>query len=253
MVQYADDTILILEADPIQLAILKQALEDFSLSSGLTINFHKSSMLPINISDEEVKGLADSFGCMVGTFPFTYLGLPMGTTKPKMIDLMPLVDRMERRLTASSSFLAYGGRLQLIASCLSSMSIYFLCSLEIPQGILKQIYRIIRQCFWRGNNPDSKKQSLASWDMICKPKESGGLGIMDFQKQNEGLLIKNLHKFLNKADIPWVDLVWHYYPNGIPQVANLCGSFWWRDIIKLIDKYREICTVKIGAGDTALF
>jgi hypothetical protein len=46
---------------------------------------------------------------------------------------------------------------------------------------------------------------------------------MDFQKKNEGLLIKNLHKFLNKADIPWVDLVWQYYPNGVPQVANLCG------------------------------
>jgi hypothetical protein len=132
MVQFADDTILVMEADPVQLDILKQALNDFSSSSGLKINFHKSCMLPINISDEEVQVLAGNFGCLVGVFPFTYLGLPMGTTRPKMIDLMPLVDTMERRLTASSTFLAYGGRLQLIASCLSSMSIYFQCSLEIP-------------------------------------------------------------------------------------------------------------------------
>jgi hypothetical protein len=87
-------------------------------------------MLPINISDDYVKSLALSFGCVVGSFPFTYLGLPMGTTKPKMVDFLPLVDRMERRLTASSSFLAYGERLQLIGSCLSSMPIFFLYFLD---------------------------------------------------------------------------------------------------------------------------
>jgi hypothetical protein len=47
--------------------------------------------------------------------------------------------------------------------------------------------------------------------------------------------------------------IWQYYPNGVPQVSNLCASFWWRDIMKLVDKYREFCSVKIGAGDTALF
>jgi hypothetical protein len=113
-------------------------------------------MLPINISEDAVHALAQGFGCVVGSFPFTYLGLPMGTTRPTMVDFMPLVTRLERRLTASSCFLAYGGRLQLIASCLSSMPIFF-CSLDIPEGILKQIYRIIRQCLWRGNNPESKK------------------------------------------------------------------------------------------------
>jgi hypothetical protein len=39
----------------------------------------------------------------------------MGTTKPKMVEFMPLVDRLERHLTTSSSFLAYGARLQ--ANC----------------------------------------------------------------------------------------------------------------------------------------
>ena len=43
---------------------------------------------------------------------------------------------------------------------------------------------------------ESKKQSLASWEMICKPKSSGGLGILDFEKQNQGLLMKHLHKFI---------------------------------------------------------
>jgi hypothetical protein len=37
-------------------------------------------MLQINVDDARMKMLADAFGCMMGTFPFTYLGLPLGTT-----------------------------------------------------------------------------------------------------------------------------------------------------------------------------
>ena len=76
---------------------------------------------------------------------------------------------------------------------------------------------------------------------------------MDFQKQNQGLLMKHIHKFFNKVDIPWVNLVWNYYPNGVPQVASLCGSFWWKDIMKLANTYLQLCKVKVGRGDTALF
>jgi hypothetical protein len=129
-------------------------------------------MLPINLSEEEVAVLATDFGCKLGVMPFTYLGLPLGTTRPNMQDLLPMVDRMERRLSASSSLLAYGGRLQLIQSCLRSMPIFFLCSLSIPVGIIKQLNRIIRQCLWRKKRGEcNTSQSLASWEMICKPKK----------------------------------------------------------------------------------
>jgi hypothetical protein len=107
------------------------------------------------------------------------------------------------------------------------------------------------QCLGRGNNPESK--ALSSWDMVCKPWHCGGLGILDFEKQNEGLLIKHLHKFYNKKDVPWVNLVWRYYSNSVPHASKLCGSFRWRDTMKLADKYRNVCTVKIGARDSTLF
>jgi hypothetical protein len=86
--------------------------------------------------------------------------------------------------------------------------------LDIPQGIIAQMNKIIMQCLWSNRDTELKGKSLAAWEMICKPKEKGGLGIMDFQKQNKALLIKHLHNFFNKKDIPWVNLVWNYYPNG---------------------------------------
>ena len=84
IVQYADDTILIMEADVNQLIHLKGILQKFAASTGLLVNYSKSSMVPINVHPDRLAVLASSFGCAIGSMPFTYLGLPMGTTKPKM-------------------------------------------------------------------------------------------------------------------------------------------------------------------------
>jgi len=66
-------------------------------------------MIPMNIPLNKLQDLAAVFGCQIGSMPFTYLGLPMGTTKPKMEDLTPLMDRVERRLVSCSTFLSYSG------------------------------------------------------------------------------------------------------------------------------------------------
>jgi hypothetical protein len=85
--------------------------------------------------------------------------------------------------------------------------------------------------------------------MIRKPKKSGGLGIVDFQKKNAALLINFLDKFYNNRDIPWVNLVWHaHYEDTVPHAEQLCGSFWWRDVLKLVDNFRAVAAVKIGNG-----
>jgi len=39
--------------------------------------------------------------------------------------------------------------------------------------------------------------------MVCSPEDEGGLGVLNITAQNESLLLKNLHKFFNKAAIPW--------------------------------------------------
>jgi len=82
IVQYADDTLLILPGDARNLFNLKGLLRSFSDSTGLHVNFAKSFLVPINMSNHRATYLANIFGCQVGSMPFTYLGLPLGTTKP---------------------------------------------------------------------------------------------------------------------------------------------------------------------------
>ena len=137
IIQYADDIVIFLTAREEELVALKNMLLTFQQSTGLKVNFAKSSMIPLNIDEEEAVRLANLLGCKIGQLPFTYLGLPLGTTRPRIIDFMPLVDSVERRLSVSSAMLKQGSRLQLLTSVLTSMPIYFLCSLHIPPGIIK--------------------------------------------------------------------------------------------------------------------
>jgi hypothetical protein len=62
IVQYADDTLLILPTDKEQLLALKETLQKFSSSTGLKINYEKSYMVPINVSEERIKQLAVDLG-----------------------------------------------------------------------------------------------------------------------------------------------------------------------------------------------
>jgi hypothetical protein len=80
VIQYADDTLLVMEACSTQLWALKALLHTFGESTGLRVNYAKSFMVPINTSQEKLQPLARTFNCETGSLPFTYLGLPLSPT-----------------------------------------------------------------------------------------------------------------------------------------------------------------------------
>ena len=82
----------------------------------------------------------------------------------------------------------------------------------LPKTVIKQIDKFRKHCLWRGANVNAKTPPKGAWNMVCLPKEEGDLGVLNLRTQNEALLLQNLHKFFNKEDIPWVQLVWekHY-------------------------------------------
>lgn len=52
IVQYVDDILIVMPAEVDQLQHLQSILGEFSSSTGLKVNFSKSSLLPINVNDE---------------------------------------------------------------------------------------------------------------------------------------------------------------------------------------------------------
>jgi hypothetical protein len=55
--------------------------------------------------------------------------------------------------------------------------------------------------------------------------------------------------------VSWVKLIWNaHYSNGeVPHAIKNKGSFWWQDVIKLVDLYRGIASCKMGDDTTVLF
>lgn len=127
-------------------------------------------------------------------------------------------------------------------------------TLRILYTIIKQVDQYRRYGLWRGSSINAHKLPLAAWKMVTKPKVEGGLGVIRLKLHNNALLMKQLQKFLNKEDLPWVNLLWaNYYQANNLQISSKKGSFWWRDIIKLWDIDKGIASVKMGDGSRIRF
>lgn len=92
----------------------------------------------------------------------TYLGLPLGTTKRKIVDFAPLVNQMGRRLMATSTFLAFSGKVELTKAILSALPTYTMCTSKVPLGVINNLDRARRDNLWRGSDINDKKTPLVA-------------------------------------------------------------------------------------------
>lgn len=136
-------------------------LQAFTLSTCLKVNYQKSCLVPINVNNNVATSLANTFRCVLVSFLFTYLGLPMGLTKLQVKDYAPLIYKIEMRFSASARFLSYEGRVQLVNSILSSLPTYYMCTLKLPIAVIEAIYKYRKNCLWRDSDFKKKEYNLA--------------------------------------------------------------------------------------------
>lgn len=102
--------------------------------SGLKVNFHKSSLVCVNIAPSWLSEAASVLSWKVGKVPFLYLGMPIEGNSRRLSFWEPIVNRIKARLTGwNSRFLSFGGRLVLLKSVLTSLSVYALPSSKLHQ------------------------------------------------------------------------------------------------------------------------
>jgi hypothetical protein len=86
---------------------------------------------------------------------------------------------------------------------------FMLSFLEIPKGVRKRLDFYRSQFFWQ-NDQLKKKYRLTRWNIICRPKDQGGLGVEVLDIKNRCLLSKWLFKLLNKEGM-WQELLFNKY------------------------------------------
>ena len=106
------------------------------------------------------------------------------------IDWRRIEEHFQKKLSCwKAKHLSYGGRLTLINSVLSSLPMFMMFFFEILEEVLKKLDQYRSRFFWQGYK-DKKKYRLPNWDIICHPKDQGGLGITNIDLQNKALLSK---------------------------------------------------------------
>jgi hypothetical protein len=96
--QYADDTILILEAHARTLGIISTVLDNYALILDLKINMTKSFFVPISMPQCFVQRIEYILHCTTTSLPLLYLGLPLSAKKLPKVAYHPLIKVIQNRL-----------------------------------------------------------------------------------------------------------------------------------------------------------
>ncbi|KAK2406586.1 hypothetical protein QL285_042301 [Trifolium repens] len=263
--QYADDTLCIGEATVENLWALKAILRGFEMVSGLKVNFWKSSIMGLNVSQDFMRLASVFLNCRVGSIPFKYLGLPVGANVRREATWEPLINSLRKRLGGwTNRFVSFGGRITLLNSVLNAIPIFYLSYLKIPIKVWKKIRRIQRDFLW-GARGDRKKVNWIKWDVVCQPKRLGGLGVRDIRAVNISLMAKWRWRLLTDDHVLWKEVLRGKYGDsaiGRVVLGEECipwfASTWWKDICSIgvnLDHnwFSQQVIKKMGNGEQTSF
>lgn len=164
--QYADDTLLFLENDIEKISNLKWILVCFEQMSGMKINYEKSDLLTIGMSEDDSNTIAKVFCCKKSEFPLKYLGVPLHHSKLRKTDLQPVIDKIIKRIAGwRGRLLSYAGRLTLLRACLASIPIYLLSIIKFPRWAIDMINTHMGHFLW-DNTEERHRYHLANWPLI---------------------------------------------------------------------------------------
>lgn len=154
---YADDAIFTGFWNRDNIKNLSRILNCFHISSGLKVNYHKSRLFGIGACGEELARMAQVIGCQKSSFPFTYLGVPVGANMGLKKNWRPIVEKFQSKLSSwKAKSLSFGGRLTLIKSVLGSLPTYYLSLFKAPLGVLDTLEKIRRNFLWAGGVDKNK-------------------------------------------------------------------------------------------------
>jgi hypothetical protein len=134
--QYAHDTIFMLQ-DCLQYARnLKFILCLFEQMSGLKINFHKNEDFCFGEANEVKDLYANIFTCPINILPMKYLRVPIDNKKLNKCLWAPTEEKVEKKVGLwKGRFLRLGGTLTLINSCLTNVPLYMLSIYSTPKSL----------------------------------------------------------------------------------------------------------------------
>ncbi|KAL0295882.1 UNVERIFIED_CONTAM: Retrovirus-related Pol polyprotein from type-2 retrotransposable element R2DM, partial [Sesamum calycinum] len=200
----------------------------------------------------EKQQILNLLGFQEGSLPVKYLGVPLTSSRLTLADCSPLIHKVDCRLSGWSHLnLSFAGRALLIKSVLSTLHNYWASVFILPKGIIKLLESKLRKFLWQGST--GKGYAKVAWDLICKPKEEGGLDFRSIETVNRALMLKHLWRLVkNDGSSIWVDWITHFRlkKSTLWTFDSKAGSWGWKKMIKLRFLLKNALHYKVGNGNT---
>jgi mannosylglycoprotein endo-beta-mannosidase len=180
---YADDVVIFINPSRRDAEFVQSALQCFESVTGLATNTSKSSAMPIRCNGLNLNYILQPLNFEIRDFPCTYLGMPLSLRCLRKIDYQALLDKIDALLAAwKGSMISREGRLVLLKAVLSSITVYMMTVHKFPAWVITKIEQRCRAWFWRGEGTCHGGHCRVQWDIVCRPKQLGGLGVHDLKK-----------------------------------------------------------------------
>nr|KYP55962.1 Putative ribonuclease H protein At1g65750 family [Cajanus cajan] len=132
----------------------------------------------------------------------SYLGVPMTHGQLKCADFYDVINKIQSRLASwKSKLLNKAGKLCLVKSIISSIPVYSMQSLWLPQAVCNRINQACRRMLW-AKLDNVRFWSPVNWDVVIQPKELGGLGVREAQRVIVSLIGKLVWDLLSAPQKP---------------------------------------------------
>jgi hypothetical protein len=229
----------------------------FELLSGLKINFLKSEVIVMGAEQDEQARVANALNCRVGSFPLTYLGFPISDRKLTIADMANLVNVVGRRVEPwQGRFMSSAARLILTNSSLSSLPIYSMGLFLLSEGTHAGFDSHLARFFWEGTG-EKRKFHWVKWPDVCRPKDQGGLGVLNSRFLNIALMTKWIWRLYNEDEgqCLWLKLLRAKYPGAtnIFSSSPSGGSPFWHQLHKIKHFFKLGAKFILGNGQNILF
>lgn len=186
-----------------------------------------------------------------------YLGSPFCKLKSKHADFNFIAEKMAAKLSGwKSKFMSLAGRATLIRSVTFVIPSYSMQMFLLPVSLCEKFDRLNRHFLWGVNEDRKWFLALRSWDRICIPKSTGGLGLRRTRDVNMAFITKLGWQLCTELERMWVKLIWSRYLRGrriTDFQSTLHASSWiWPGIKKCKELLDVGLCLRIGQHSLAL-
>jgi hypothetical protein len=227
---FADDIVIFSNGNRSSVRRLLRFIHLYERCSGQLVNSSKSCFVHAKDMDPSRVSWVEAYsGYRASALPLPYLGIVLYRGRKLNALFDPLTDKVRGKIIRwNASLLSQAGRLVLIQSVLCSMGTHIFAAMTPTSSFFRSFQSLAASFFW-GSKGDDRRHHWVSWNVICRPKVEGGLGLRNPKDICSAFACKLWYRFASNDSL-WAKFLHAKYrrlaPAGYSGTPSFASETW---------------------------